>query len=275
MSCQEGNAGNDVLDLSLSAYGTGVYDVEMLGGDGVDTVGFVGDGGIMEAGAIVDVEMSGDAGDDFITFGGIMPCIRPGSQFHVAAVGNEGNDLIAASLQFLDDIGGRASFAFAGGSGDDRIVGEIMPCLLPGGELQVILDGNEGNDSLLATLRDAHMDGLFELDLYGGTGADSLFAGGIMPCIIPEAMCQIHLVGDAGNDTLVVDLAFQADFLGELDFSMDGGLGDDRLTAFLPFIEQRPGSRFRIDGGAGRDIANISRNMLLFVINCEEIIPLD
>ena len=61
--------------------------------------------------------------------------------------------------------------------------------------------------------------------------------------------------------------------IGSLDFSMDGGLGDDRLTALVP-TDSWFGLGPRIDGGLGRDTALVGRNLLPFVVNCENVTPI-
>src|SRR5262249_27071392 len=126
------------------------------------------------------------------------------------------------------------------------------------------------NDQLLATLRDAPMGGLFELGLKGGLGADGLVVSGFIPGSQRDASFQIHLTGDAGNDRIEANLAFAAGFLGSLDFSMDGGVGDDRLTALLP-MESVFGMTVNIDGALGRDTALVSRTLGPFVANCEQL----
>jgi uncharacterized delta-60 repeat protein len=273
-ACLEGNGGNDLLDTSSSAYGTGVYNVEISGGEGADKLNQVLKGKEKWGpGASVKLAMFGDGGGDALSIGGVMPELDQGAKWEMTATGDDGNDTIAASLQFVDAIGGAASFDFAGGKGNDRILADMQPSVLPGGELHVAMDGNDGDDILLATLRNTHMDGLFDLDLCGDAGADNLFLGGFMPSARPEAQSMIHVSGDAGNDKLVANLAFEADFLGSLDFMMEGGLGDDRLTAILP-IESRSGISVLIDGGLGRDIALVGRNLLPFVVNCEQVTPL-
>src|SRR5262249_62419 len=225
-ACLEGNGGIDVLDTSSSAYGSGEYDVETSGGDGMDTLDFAGTGGKWGTGASVGLAMFGDGGGDLLCVSGIMPYLEQNVAFKMMAAGNGGTDVIPSSLQIRDAIGGSASFSFAGGRNDDQLVIHMTPSVLPGGELHVAMDGNDGNDQLLATVRNAPMGGLFELGLNGGLGADGLIAGGTIPGSERDASCQIHLAGDAGNDRVEANLDFAAGFLGGFDFSMDGGVGD-------------------------------------------------
>src|SRR5262249_44696906 len=155
----------------------------------------------------------------------------------------------------------------------DRIHSEILPCLRPGGELNVTMAGDEGNDTIAATLRAAHMNGRFNLNATGGAGADDLFIGGFCPCEAPGAEFSIHWEGESGNDVLRGDLQLDPDSRGLIDIIFEGGAGDDDLTLSIAGIGNPNIFNARVDGGDGYDIAHVSRNML--VENCEEVFILE
>lgn len=270
----DGGAGADSFVIAIiNTAVNGSVLVSAGGGAWSDACSVTFGGTTVAAGAKIDVAVSGGGGGDALSVGGIMPCYLPGSRGRVTLAGDGGDDTIDASLQFPDPAGGDVGFAAIGGSGDDEVRADLMPCSLPGGVVGVSVAGDEGDDAIGVTLRDAHVDGQFNLSVTGGTGADDLFIGGFMPCISPEAKCSILLVGDAGNDVIRGTLELDPDSRGLIDIVFQGGIGDDDLTLTIAGIGDPNQVTAKIDGGDGYDVAHVSR--AVSVVNCEEVFVID
>jgi hypothetical protein len=264
-------------DNAMIIYGNVALNADAVtnvnGNDGGDTVGVVVIGGNVAAGASLAVNVDGGGGGDALSIGGIMPCWLPGSRGHIGLAGDGGNDTIDASLVFPDPAGGEVGIIIIGGFGDDQIRADIMPCAVPGGVVDVMIAGDDGNDAITATLRDAHVDGQFDLNVTGGAGADDLFIGGILPCVEPDGGSSIHLAGDGGNDTIRGDLQPDPDGRGLIDIIFQGGLGDDDLTLAISGLGGPDTFQALVDGGDGYDVARVTRGVR--VENCEEVFVID
>jgi hypothetical protein len=270
----DGGAGADSCVIAASnTTVNGSVLVSAGGGAWSDACSVTFGGVTVAAGAKIDVAVSGGGGGDALSVGGIMPCYLPGSRGRITLAGDGGDDTIDASLLFPDPAGGDVGFVAIGGSGDDEIRADIMPCALPGGVVGVMIAGDEGNDAIGVTLRDAHVDGRFDLSVTGGAGADDLFVGGFCPCISPEAKCSILLAGDAGNDVIRGTLELDPDSQGLIDIVFQGGVGDDDLTLQIAGTSDPNFVTAKIDGGDGYDVAHATRGVS--VVNCEEVFVID
>lgn len=178
----DGGNGNDLI--SISAVTT--QGVQLLGGDGNDTLGGGSGNDTIEGGAGRDV-LRGNAGDDLMR-------------------GGDGNDTLSGGAD-NDTIGGDAGYdliycgggddAAAGGNGNDTIYGVIGNDTLLGEGGDDLLQGDSGKDLVL-----------------GGNGNDTVFGGAGKDTIS----------GDSGDDfvfgsesEIVEAFTFSADWLDRLN----------------------------------------------------------
>src|SRR5205823_1083931 len=111
--------------------------VNLLGGRGPDTVEGIPDNHIA-AGASSTYELGGGAGDDLIDFTYANDAVD--GTLGVILNGGEGNDMITANL--IDTMvgpTGRVMLRANGGAGNDFLSGDIRPCIMPGGMMNVAL----------------------------------------------------------------------------------------------------------------------------------------
>ena len=166
------------------------------------------------------IVMHGADGDDELD-------VRTASLVSISFTGGAGNDTLGASD--LDPRWADAAMTFAGGDGDDQVIGSTQPDQLDGGAGFDRLDGRGGNDAITGG------DG--SDTLRGGDGADTIGGGGGADL----------LDGGLGNDAL--DGGSDADVVagGEGDDSVGGGAGDDGL-------EDVSGSGAPAGASIGRDV---------------------
>lgn len=268
----EGGAGNDYLNIGLnSVKNSRVYISAQLGA-GVDgrldskgkvvgdsTVGFAGNRDLQNASVYVGVDLGSGAnrftallGSDLDRQGGTT------STFDYRVVGSvKDKDAVTLDLTessfgsathahfVFDLLGGNDTFAtviplnntFRFGNADGSAFGAAL-----------ILDvnGGMGNDTLAVTATgntDASnvLDGLFDIALRGGDGKDKL---------------TVDLKGSGATPGFAT--SSNAAALRGLQLFVDGGLGDDQISASLAL---QAAASYSIDvmlrGGFGRDIYNL------------------
>jgi hypothetical protein len=176
----------------------------------------------------IAVDMSGGAGDDTMT-----------SQVNVSPGTREGFNPQPAPPELAIAVD------MSGGAGDDTMTSQVS--VSPGTRegfnpqpdppqltIAISMDGGAGNDEVAAVL---------------GTPVDDN---------LPWASrFSLSILGGAGNDRLACRAAGKlAD--GELEVTMDGGVGSDVLDAFFALL---PGRRGRVNasllGGAGNDLLSL------------------
>jgi len=284
-----GGAGDDLLDggggNDTIAGGAGAD--QLAGGEGDDTVsgdadsdqldGGGGndamsgaDGNDAVAGGSGDDQLRGDAGDDQLTGeegtdtvqGGLGNDGLDGGLGNDTSSGGDGDDTLegadghdALSGDAGDDTlnAGPAGAALAGGDGNDLLQGSTGPDVADGGTGNDTLSGEEGPDALRGG------DGEDVLD--GGGGPDALRGGGGVDRVTYEtAPGDVTVtIGNRPDDGTVGE---GDDVAADVE-TVQGGLGDDRLTAGAEpatllgsdgqdVLSGGPGAD-RIDGGAGED----------------------
>jgi len=123
-------------------------------------------------------------------------------RFDADFYGQAGNDTLTGSGldQVLD--GGDGNDSILGLSGNDTLIGWIGNDSLDGGANNDSLDGQEGNDSLNGREDNDSLNGREGNDsVFGGTGVDSLF-GGSGNDMLQGDQSNDWLQGGEGNDTL-------------------------------------------------------------------------
>ncbi|MBI3469242.1 MAG: calcium-binding protein [Planctomycetes bacterium] len=120
------------------------------------------------------VSVSGGIGNDRLMFGAIQPCILPESEMRIVLSGDAGDDLIDVSMTGLE-IAGELDLRAHGGAGNDVIESFIVPCILPEGRANILVDGQAGNDNIAARVEmDEDSRGLLAARVLGGLGDDDL-----------------------------------------------------------------------------------------------------
>jgi predicted AlkP superfamily pyrophosphatase or phosphodiesterase/Ca2+-binding RTX toxin-like protein len=223
-------AGDDVVNLNNPTTPKGLTSIVVNGNDGDDRV-------TTRSGTPVDVTMNGDAGFDFLDASGLTGAA-------VATIeGGDGDDVLVGSSQIdtlrggrgedtiisgdgADFVDGGADFdvlVVSGTPGDNRIlVFQTAPSSVidAGYELQVLLDGNDlGNDVLAQTLAGVPPTApgsaptVEEVRIEAGRGNDLIQVGhadaysdGDDGNGLPGQMVRFYVLGDAPNasDRLVV-----------------------------------------------------------------------
>ncbi|NJK37004.1 MAG: calcium-binding protein [Oscillatoriales cyanobacterium SM2_3_0] len=258
-----GNLGNDLI------VGIGAGD-SLYGGQEDDTIVARGSGSFA----------SGDLGDDDLTVSNpTTTSIISGTNpqvvglFRVTLSGGDGDDELTGGIGDFNEGGqnlldggagddvitGRASQdSLLGGAGDDFITTESVTGLLvsPGVSSDAvaavlfgdnILDGGDGNDTLLAGSQNDQM--------LGGAGDDSL-AGPFTA-----------MDGGAGDDTLAGNLFTLAGATAEVEVTLSGGDGDDLIQG--AFVAAGGTLINILDGGLGNDtlILNTTNDELVGVLD--------
>jgi hypothetical protein len=141
------------------------------------------------AASVTTVEFQGGAGNDRF--------LGKAQNVQYRCFGNAGNDYLE---------GGNLGDLLDGGAGDDRLVGNAGNDWLSGGPGADQLLGGAGNDELLGGMGDDRIN--------GGSGNDRLFGGDGNDLLIAiDAASSDFLQGDAGSDTLWIDMALVGDIV--------------------------------------------------------------
>ena len=213
-----GGIGDNVIN------GTGFTGgITMSGGNGNDTLtGGGGDDTIF--GGLGDDSIDGGDGVDTVVESGDLDFILTDSQL----VGLGTDSLINIEQATISGGVGNNTLDAAGFSGAATLAGDAGDDTLVVGTGNDVLDGGDGADTVVATgdvdftLTDTQLTGLGtdtlanieQATITGGVGDNILNAAGFTSAAM--------LLGDAGNDTLVV---------GTGNNTLDGGEGTDTLTA--------------------------------------------
>jgi hypothetical protein len=279
-------------DGVIVAYGTGVYqpadlDVNLGAGDDRLTIDWTQP-------PMPDRPMRFDifagAGDDVVT-ANLTP--GPDDDFAFDADLGAGDDTFVGSIAPPTEAGaangGVWTVAVQGQRGGDRIslfIGD--PGLSPqthliNANLDVILDGNGGDDHLMITARADTFGGTLSTDLDGGDSADVLnsyfqdvtFRGSTMLCLdggdgddrLSEAYnnvefaaaATVHDTAGAGNDQIlssIIDMSVSANTWAG---NVESGTGADQVGIIIICFAAVPGASasFDVDAGAGVDAVGV------------------
>ncbi|MDB5322021.1 MAG: hypothetical protein JWN40_3652 [Phycisphaerales bacterium] len=169
------------------------------------------------------VRLDGMGGNDTIRFNDVYNGIS------VEMIGGDGNDLLESNS---------ARFVGSGGAGEDTLRGS--------GSILSELEGNTGNDTIIATNGSCHANGGAGRDFIQLTDADDRAWGGPGRDTILGMGGKDTLLGGRGDD--LIDGGNGDDWLfgQQGDDTLVGGAGDDRLLG-------QDGNDF-LDGGAGADV---------------------
>jgi hypothetical protein len=174
----DGNAGNDVLTVSVASAGV-VNNTQtgsqFFGGSGTDTIGLS-----VASGASAAADIRGGTGDDLITATVLGFGATAGTLQGTTALAGDGNDTIAITLVAAETGGAQVH---SGGEG-------------------AVFNGGAGTDSitLLGTVASA---GTFELgEAQGGAGVDTITLGGTLAST-GTLNVEGSFFGGAGTDSLI------------------------------------------------------------------------
>jgi Ca2+-binding RTX toxin-like protein len=169
------------------------------------------------------VRLDGMGGNDTIRFNDVYNGIS------VEMIGGDGNDLLESNS---------ARFVGSGGAGDDTLRGS--------GSILSELEGNTGNDTIIATNGPCHANGGAGRDFIQLTEADDRAWGGPGSDTILGMSGNDTLLGGRGDDLIDAGNGDDWIFGQQGDDTLVAGAGDDRLFG-------QDGSD-SLDGGAGTDV---------------------
>lgn len=236
LAIQIGGAGNDVLDGTVSLQGGDIRDrvvsAEVLldGGAGNDTINAVAD-------AVLGA------------FGNVTATTR--------VLGGSGDDTIDAVAD-LRGAGGGDNFAMNsvdGGSGDDHIRAQADTDRQGSvGTAINVLNGEDGDDVLDASAVGRSIaTNLVSNTLHGGRGDDVLRAFNLTNSNFSAPVGINELWGDDGRDVLEATHSANSNGLTDVTNRLDGGRGDDSLTADITGNGGRVRALNHLEGAEGRD----------------------
>ncbi len=237
------------MPKSAAAYHAPPSDrIAVVGGAGDDEFHFLissGEAALVPAVLVesVDVRFDGGAGSD--SFESVMRNVVLQASVRVEAQGQTGNDTVMSMFDRVSVKGGldmileggggddllsllalsqtrseagfvpalvttsRARILLDGGDGNDRFLGDITPCVLPQGTLDMVFAGGRGNDDIRVkltmepTIKSPSLDGSVRMSILGGEGNDSL-------------NLKVNNLRESGN---------------ALSLRLDGGPGEDIASA--------------------------------------------
>jgi len=271
-----GGSGDDVIDLTASAYGFDSYGEEgddtLIGGSGYERL----DGGIgndtLKGNSGFD-DLYGEAGDDILEggdwsdslFGGIGADKLYGGESNDELHGGDGNDLLY----------GDSATPAAGGAGD-RLYGDAGTDALHGGDAGDVLDGGTGADTMTGGLGndvyvvDSVADQVIEAAAGGNDEVESHITLTLHANVEKLSLLGSAAIDGTGNglaNTLVGNSAANRLDGGAGADAMNGGAGDD------VYVVDHGGDKATEGSGGGTDTvealidytlgANVERLVLL------------
>ncbi len=206
--------GNDTFDGRGGRLG--LVPIEVLGGDGQDTI-------------------TGSAGRDLIDGGGDADVID-GARGNDSIVGGPGNDTI---------VGGRDDDTLIGGDGDDNLNGNIGDDVIRGGLGNDFLNGQAGGDTIEGEIGDD--------TVFAGSGPD-LVTGGPGADLLKGNSGNDTIFGMGGDDTIIGNNGDDVINGGDGDDSIRSGTGNDLITGAdgADFVNAQAGND-SVLGGDGND----------------------
>jgi hypothetical protein len=230
-----GGAGDDSLAIS-DEEGFGGPDTRILmdGGDGHDNLlARLGFNPQPDPPGSLNLTMLGGAGNDSLAVSDEEYLGGPDTT--ILMDGGAGHDNLLARLGFnpQPDPPGRIMFTALGGAGNDHIdiVGFNPQPDPPGAQYLVDVQGGLGNDVITFAFSGL-LNGAFQVNLNGNEGDDHIVADVSVDPSNPNSQgtIEIALLGDRGNDVLSL---VAGELRGvSLRGLVDGGAGFD--TAFVP-----------------------------------------
>ncbi len=242
----DGGSGNDIMQFS-GATGT------VVGGDGNDSIDFSiqpNDYSAFVDGSNKDATINGGAGDDTIQISGFDYDVltHPELETLIHVTTGDGNDsLSTVSNAALDaDTGeGNDSITPAGGPTTVRAGGGDDTISSTQRGRLRLVDAGAGNDSI--TVQNQSTDFIEATTLLGGDGDDTILLerAGILD-------------GGEGNDHLTANLDFASQ-------TVIGGNGDDLIDAVPSLLSARTDLGTSINAGAGNDTVVLDNNRMMTI----------
>jgi hypothetical protein len=191
-------------------------------------------------------------------------------------MGGGGGDTVGFVIDGGNVAAGASLAVNADGGGGGDTVGIVIEGsnVAAGASLMVDVDGGGGADTVGIIISGGTVarDALLEIEVHGGDGADVLRFSTVGLLVDGEFVwCQD---GGDGNDVIDARLDLDPDSHGMVNAEVMGGAGDDDLTLGISGLGGPDTFQALVDGGAGFDTAHVSRVLLPFVFNCEQVIPI-
>lgn len=268
--------GNDALDYTLEGNSGLRYakalNVNLGAGNDAATFDFAGPG------VTWPPTRTGD--DTLVYVGETTPGLPVLANLKIALAAGSGDDQVSCAFGQVA-VGVQAAFLADLGTGNDSASAVLYGGIASGAALNVALLGGTGNDSLTTdTGGQARIEvgGAMNLILDGQQGDDliSHYFGGTI-----SGQLSAKLAGGQGADSMSAKTVASWDSSGKIGTTVNGGIGDDRLTVLTTvtppppeivfILPWTPGlkSRQAVDGGQGMDSAEISQGV--GVLRCESL----
>jgi hypothetical protein len=245
------SSGNDTASIKMGAVDNGVFRLNLDAGSGSDTVGLQMLGDV--ATALADIDIGLGTGKNKLDVNSLATISGGGNFFLDIRGGSSSSESDQVTTHFTNDVENArllVSAILQGGNDTFTNTFDLQDWDVHQlGYVRFAIDGGDGNDNLAVTRG-------------GTTGAADIDPGGIV---------EVRLAGGNGNDKLNLDLGGNEEnnrglFLtGRLIGNLDGGAGDDRVSADLSFSYD-PASfgdlNLSLFGGSGND--TMSFNLLDF-----------
>ncbi len=224
-----GGAGDDEFHFLISSGEAALVpavlvesvDVRFDGGAGSDRFESVMRNVVLQGS--VRVEAQGQAGNDAVMSMFDRVSVKGGLDMILG--GGEGDDLLSllALSQTRSEAGfvpalvttSRARILLDGGNGNDQFIGDITPCVLPQGTLDMVFASGRGNDDIRVkltmepTIKSPSLDGSVRMSILGGEGNDSL---NLLVNNLRESgnALSLRLYGGPGEDNSIVSAGIDA-----------------------------------------------------------------
>jgi hypothetical protein len=178
----------------------------------------------------------GDGADTFTLDGSFPPDVC-----RVAVQGGAGNDTFntrigSATALTPTNVAASIDLHLDGGEGDDVFVNTLRLVNL-NGRVNLDINGGAGNDRIINVFDHVTVNGGMTLNVNGGQGDDDLQllatapssreAAGYDPALVIRSRVQVNLTGGSGNDHFVGDITPCIEPQGEFDLVFVGGRGAD------------------------------------------------
>ena len=173
--------------------------------------------------------------------------------------------------------GSLAMNADAGGGADTIAQTWWATTVAPGASVMVDVDGGGGRDVISTDVIGGTVAraARFDVEVHGDDGADVLRLSSVGLLVESDGGADWCLDGNGGNDVIDARIDLDANSRGTVDVEVMGSAGDDDLTLGISGIGDANQLTALVDGGAGHDTAHVSRILLPFVVNCEEVFVLE
>ncbi len=233
-----------IVSYKLAEHNPPGYRIALVGGAGNDAFHSrisSDDVALLPAVLVADVDLrfEGGAGND--TFESIMRNVVFQGAVRVEAQGQAGNDAVMAMFDRVTVKGG-LDMLLGGGDGEDllsllaqsptRSEGAFVPALISSSRTRIFMDGGDGNDRFFGNIVPCVLpQGTVDLNFAGGRGNDSFDVTLTMEPTIKspslDGSVRMNILGGEGNDTLNLKVNNLRESGQTLKLRLEGGRGDD------------------------------------------------